>query len=113
MGYALNASGSWTGDLLIACTEDLKAMPPFEIHVKRVKSKEVHIQEKHEFVCPSRTGETLQEGQPLSTAVYKESGDLQARNSTNIFRRKEGARGSSPNLEVRQDLWIIIGHVSK
>ena len=43
MGYALNAGRSWTGDLLMADTEDLKTMPPSEIHVKAFKSKEVDI----------------------------------------------------------------------
>ena len=39
MGYALNAEGSWIGDLLIADTEALKTIPPSEIHVKRFASK--------------------------------------------------------------------------
>ena len=31
--------GSWTGDLLIVDTEDLKTMPPSEIHVKKLQIK--------------------------------------------------------------------------
>ena len=46
MGYAMNAGGSWTGDLFIAEAEDLKTMPPTEIHVKGVKPKGVHIQKR-------------------------------------------------------------------
>ena len=41
--YALNADGSWSGDLLIADTEDLKTMPPSEVHVERFTPKEVDI----------------------------------------------------------------------
>ena len=37
MRCALNASESCTGDLLIACMEDLKTMPPSEIHYKIIK----------------------------------------------------------------------------
>ena len=37
MRCALNASESCTGDLLIACMEDLKTMPPSEIHFKIIK----------------------------------------------------------------------------
>ena len=44
------AERSWTGDLLIAVTEDLKTMPPFEIHVKRFKSKEVRILKKRRCI---------------------------------------------------------------
>ena len=39
MGYAFKAGGSWSGDLLIVDTEDLKTMPPFEIHVKKIQIK--------------------------------------------------------------------------
>ena len=37
MRCALNASESCTGDFLIACMEDLKTMPPSEIHFKILK----------------------------------------------------------------------------
>ena len=54
MGYALNAEGSWIGDLLIADTEGLKTIPPSEIHVKRFTSEEVDIQKRENqflFTC--------------------------------------------------------------
>ena len=46
MGCALNADGSWTCGQLTVDTEDVKTMPPSEIHVKRLKSKEVDIQKR-------------------------------------------------------------------
>ena len=39
--FTLNAVRNWTGDLLIVDMEDLKTMPPNEIHVIRFKSKAV------------------------------------------------------------------------
>ena len=58
MGYALNAGASWTGDQLIVDTEDLKTMPPFEIHIQRFKLKEVDILKRdNECVSKCRTGE--------------------------------------------------------
>ena len=48
MEYALNAGRSWAGDLLVAHAEDLKTVPPSEIHVKRIKSKEMDIQKKRQ-----------------------------------------------------------------
>ena len=58
MGYALNAGGSWTDDLLIVDTEDLKTMPPSEIHVKKGSNqKRWDIQKRNsEFVFPRKTG---------------------------------------------------------
>ena len=68
--YVLKAVGSWTGDLLTVDAEDLETMLPSESHMKRNKSKELDIQTRdNEFVFPGRTGEVLQEGQPLSTDV--------------------------------------------
>ena len=48
MGYALNVERSWIGDLSIVDTEDLKAMPPSEIHLKSFRSKEVAISQERE-----------------------------------------------------------------
>ena len=42
VGYALSAGRRWTGDPLTIDTEELKAMPPSEIHGKN-KSKELDI----------------------------------------------------------------------
>ena len=61
----------WCGNLLTVETEDLNTVPPSEIHVTRFKSKGVDIQTRdNEFVFPCRTGEIVQEGQPLRTAVH-------------------------------------------
>ena len=50
----------------------------------------------NEDLFPCRTGEMLQEWQPLSTAVY---------------RGTEGeARDPSPDLEARQDFWSMMGN---
>ena len=58
-------------------TEDLKTMPPSEIHEKRFNPKEVDILKRNtEFVLPCRTGDILQEVHPLSTAMYKAGDDF-------------------------------------
>ena len=55
--YALNARGrSSTGDLLIVDTEDLQPIPPFEIHVKRLKPKEVKTISTESMNVYSRAG---------------------------------------------------------
>ena len=70
MGCALDAVRSCIGDPLIVDTEDLKAAPPSEILIKRFQLQEVDTQKRgNELVIQCRTGELLQEGQPLSTAV--------------------------------------------
>ena len=86
----MNSWRSWTGDLLIVDTDDLKTMPPSEIHVTRFKSKEVcGLKRNCKLVFPCRTGETLQERQPLSTAVNNAVERPQARISTQVFRNKQ------------------------
>ena len=76
IGYALNAEGSWTGDLVKVDTKNMQTIPPSEIHAKRFKSKEWTFKTETEFVFPCRTGEILHEGQPLSAALYKAGGDF-------------------------------------
>ena len=39
IGYAVNAEGSWTGNLLIVDRADLKTLPPSEMHVKNFRLK--------------------------------------------------------------------------
>ena len=77
MKYALSAGGSGTGDLLIRFdTEDLTTMPPSAIHEKKKNAKEMDNQKRdNAYVLPCRTGERLQEGQPLSTTVDEAGGD--------------------------------------
>ena len=43
--------GLWSVFFFLADTEDLKTMPPSEIHVKRFKSKEVDNQKKRQCIC--------------------------------------------------------------
>ena len=48
MEYDLNGRVSWTGDLLTADTEDLKAVPPSEYHEKKVQIQRVSSLEQHD-----------------------------------------------------------------
>ena len=48
IGYALNAGGGWTGDLLVADAEAFKKNTASELYVKRFKEKEVAIQKVSE-----------------------------------------------------------------
>ena len=84
MGYAFNGRGSWTGDLWIADTEDLKTMPP----------------------C--RTAEILRDRQALSTGVYKAGGDLRRESQQTFSEEREEARGPGPDVEPRQDFCSIM-----
>ena len=66
------------------------------------------IQEKDTvFVIPCMTGETLQEGQPLSTAVYQAGSDLRRESQQHSSGKK--VRNPDPDVEARQDFWSIIG----
>ena len=56
MRYSLIVGRRWIGGQLIVDTEDLKTLPPSEIHVKRFKPKEVDIQEKETLNLYSHTG---------------------------------------------------------
>ena len=58
-GIRFERGRSWTGDLLIADAEDLKTMPPSEIHVKRFKSKEVDILKRQRLCVPMQDGRNL------------------------------------------------------
>ena len=67
-GYAQNAGGSWTGDLLIADWHEIEeADRPQDVHVHRVKSKEVTPQllaGRHRF--PLVTGDLRQPDSTLN-----------------------------------------------
>ena len=41
IGYTLNSGGGWTRDLIVADRRDIENNVVSEIHVKRLKSKEV------------------------------------------------------------------------
>ena len=91
--------GCWTGDLLFVDTEDPKTMPPSEINIKRFKSKWVDILKGF----PCRTDEISQEGQPLSTVVYKAESDFKRESQQNSSEEKEEARDLDPDVEARRD----------
>ena len=77
MGYAMNTGGSWTGDMWIADTADLKTMPPSEIHLKNIQIKRGgHGKERKEMCIPMQDGDILQESRypPLCTKREATSG---------------------------------------
>ena len=59
------------------------------------------------FTC--RTEKVLQEGQPLSTAVFKTGGELGQSFQRRSSEEEGEARDPSPNVEARQDFWSIMG----
>ena len=68
-----------------------------------------NLKRDREFVFPCRTGELLQEGQPLSTAVYKAESDLRRESQQISSGEEEEARDPSPDVETRQDFCNIMG----
>ena len=56
-----------------------------------------------EFVFLCRTGEILQEGQPLSTAVFTPGGDLrqEVQDNSSEEKEEEEARDPDPDVEAR------------
>ena len=54
-GYALNAGGTWKGDIMVADIEELEQMDASEIHARRLKAKEVLTPMKGDnFLIPGR-----------------------------------------------------------
>ena len=54
-GYALNAGGTWKGDIMVADIEELEQMDASEIHARRLKAKEVLTHMKGDnFLIPGR-----------------------------------------------------------
>ena len=87
-----NAVRSWTGEVLVVDTEDLKAIPPSEIHVKIQITRSGHSQDTQSLlVFPCRTVEVLQEGQPLYTAVSKAGRDFRQELDKNSAEEKRGS----------------------
>ena len=92
-GFTLNVEGSRIGELLKVDTEDLRKIPPSEIIVTSLKSKEVDILKRiNEIGFPCRTGEILQEAQLSSTALYEAEGDLMRESQQHSAERMEEAR---------------------
>ena len=81
--------GSWTGDLLIVDTEDLKTMPPSEIHVKKLQIKRGgHSQEKQRICFPMQDGRNIARTAAVLHRCVQSEGRLRARISTQFFTRK-------------------------
>ena len=81
--------GSWTGDLLIVDTEDLKTMPPSEIHVKKLQIKRGgHSQEKQRICIPMQDGRNIARTAAVLHRCVQSEGRLRARISTQFFTRK-------------------------
>ena len=99
-------------DLLIADTERSQNSATVgnsckQIHIKRGGHSE---ETQTEFVFPCRTGEILQEGQPLSTAVFTPGGDLRQEVQDNPSEEKEEeAQDPDPDVKARQYFWSIVG----
>ena len=59
---------------------------------------------------PRRTGEILQERQPLSTDVYKAERATSLENISKVLQKKE-ARDPDPDVEARQFYSILGGYI--
>ena len=80
------------------------------MHVKRFESTEVDIQKTKWLSTPGRTGEILQERQPLSTAIFsKRGGDLKQEFQETPSEEEWDAWDQNPYLEARQDFWSSLG----
>ena len=91
---------------LIADTAHLQTNPPSETNVKRYKPKEVDILKRNtEFVFSCRTGEILQEEQPVTTAVYKAGGDRVRESPQTSSEEKEDP---DPVVEAPRDFWSVM-----
>ena len=72
---------------------------------KKVEIKRGGQSEEKQRFCFSRAGRAkiLQEGLPLSSAVYKAGGDLRRESQQYSSEEKEEARDPDPDVEVRLD----------
>ena len=94
---------------LIVGTEGLQTNPLSETNVKRFKPKDMDILKRNtEFVFSCRTGEILQEKQPVTTAVYKARGDGVRESQQTSSEEKDEARDPDPVVEAPQDFWSIM-----
>ena len=97
-------SRSWNihGIRLIADAEDVKTMPPSEIHVKKFKSKEVGIQ-KETMNLYSRAGRAKScKKSSRFKQLYTKREATSRKNLNKILQKiKEEARDPSPDVEAR------------
>ena len=61
------------------------------------------------FVFACRTGELLQEWQPLSTAVRQAESDLKQESQEQTSEEGGYVRDPDPDVEARHDFWSIVG----
>ena len=73
VGYAQNAGGGWTGDLLVADWDEIeKAQNHKNIHVKRFKAAEVQtLRLGDSFRFPMRDGTLKQAGQVSRSPIHR------------------------------------------
>ena len=69
----------------------------YGIHVKRLAIKSGGQKRNDEFVFPCRTGEILQEGQPLSTVVYRAGPTSGNTFNSNLQKKKK----EKPEIQVQ------------
>ena len=99
MVCALNAVRSCIGDLLIVDTEDLKAVPPSEILIKRFQFQEVDIHKRgNELVIPCRTGRTVARRTAVVTRCAQSDEATSRNNFNTIFPKK---KKQEPEIQVQ------------
>ena len=97
MVYALNAWRSKVVIYLWRMRKIQKQCHPIFTSKKSSNQKSEHPKERdNEFVCPCRTGEILQEGQPSFTAACKEACDLKQE-----FGEQTTEEGRKPEIQVQ------------
>ena len=99
----LECGRGWIGDLLIAETEDLKTMPPFETHVQRFKSKEMDIQKRERICIPMQDGRNTAR---RTAVIHRAGGDLKQEFQETSSVAEGEIRDPSPDLEARQEFRI-------
>ena len=102
MGHPLNTGRGWTGDLLIVDTEDLKTMPPSEIHIEIFKAQEVDLLKRNsEFVFTTLNERNLSRRTALGHRCVQCAGVPRRESQQHSSEEKEEARDRSPDLEVQ------------
>ena len=101
--------GSWTVDLFIVDTEDLKTMPPSEINVKRFKSKEVDIQKGDAVSLYSHAGRAKSCKKDCRyPLVCTKRGAPSGENLNTLLQKRRISRDPDPDVEARQDFCSIM-----
>ena len=120
LGYALDAGGTWKGDILIADTEELEQMDASEIHFRRLIAKEVLTPMKGEqFYLPCRRWNSQNPWRRLTSEnIDLNSGSSRTRRRTiNSSSRIGRTPSPSPHqddstqddAEAKNDFWSTSG----